>query len=149
MKAISIFLTAILFLAASLVIACTGGRKSSESLLTGSYIMKTIERNVDETLSMTDAGRDTTFNSLFRALSYMPDNTEWNFADNSVLIVTKTGNDDFKPDTVVYKISSKGDTLLIMSADFVEKFPLKKLDADHFELDLGDPTVSYQLIRKP
>ena len=149
MKAKSIFLTAILFLTASFFIACTGGRKASESLLSGRYIMKAIERNVDETFSMTEAGRDTTFNSLFRALTYLPDNTEWNFADNSVLIVCKTGNDYFKPDTVVYKISSKGDTLLIMSADYVEKFPLKKLDADRFELDFGDPTVSYQLIRKP
>lgn len=149
MKAISIFLTAILFLAASFITACSGGKKASESILSGRFTMKVSGRNVDETSSMTEAGRDTTFNSLFRALSYMPDNTEWNFADNSVLIVTKTGNDDFKPDTVVYRISGKGDTLFIMSADFVEKFPVKKLDNDRFELDFGNPAVSYQLIRKP
>lgn len=149
MKAKSILSVAFFYPAVFFIISCSGGNKVNESILSGRFIMKVYERKVDETSSMTEAGRDTTFNSLFRELSYIPDNTEWNFADNSVLIVSKKGNDDIKPDTVVYKISSKGDTLLIMSADYVEKFPLKKLDSDRFELDFGDPTVSYQLIRKP
>jgi len=111
--------------------------------------MKVAERNVDETFSMKKAGRDTTFNSLFRALSYIPDNTEWNFADDSVLIISKTDNIDYMADTVAYKISRNSDTLLILSDDFVEKFPVRRMDANRFELDFGDPAFSYQLIRKP
>jgi hypothetical protein len=53
------------------------------------------------------------------------------------------------PDTVAYKISRNSDTLLILSDDFVEKFPVRRMDANRFELDFGDPAFSYQLIRKP
>lgn len=148
MKAISILTTAILLSAAFTVIACTGGRKADDSILSGRFTLKVIERSGDETSATAEAEKDTTFNSLFRALKYIPDNTEWDFTDNSVLIVSKKDNGDSEADTVGYKISSKGDSLLILSEDFVEKFALKKIDANRFELDLGDPTVSYQLIRK-
>lgn len=143
------FLTSIILPVVLVIISCSGASKSGESILSGRFIMKVAERNVDETFSMKKAGRDTTFNSLTRALSYIPDNTEWNFADDSVLIISKTDNIDYMPDTVAYKISRNSDTLLILSDDFVEKFPVRRMDANRFELDFGDPAFSYQLIRKP
>lgn len=149
MKTIRIILTAMLLTAGLYIVACTSGRKASDSILSGRFIMQVIERDVDDTVLITEAESDTTFNSFFRALNYIPDNTEWDFTDDSVLIVSKADNDNYEPDTVVYKISRKGDSLLILSGDFVEKFSLRKIDANRVELDFGDPSFSYQLIRVP
>jgi len=78
-------------------------------------------------------------------MTYISDNSEWNFVNDSVLIVRKLNDQTYKPDTLVYKISQNTDTLILFSKDVVEKYPLKILSASWFELDFGDLTVSYQL----
>jgi hypothetical protein len=78
-------------------------------------------------------------------MTYIPDNSEWNFVNDSLLIVRNLNNQTDKPDTLVYKISQKGDSLLVFSKNEVDKFPLKMLSAERFELDFGDEAFSYQL----
>ncbi len=148
MKTINSSFIQVLLFAACLIVSCTNGKKNNESNLSGSFIMSVIEKDKNQTGAKAEAKSDTTFNSLFRAMTYIPDNSEWNFVNDSLLIVRNLNNQTNKPDTLVYKISQKGDTLLVFSKNEVDKFPLKMLSAERFELDFGDQTVTYQLNRK-
>ena len=145
MKTNKTFFNGLVLLALLSIVSCNTNKNSEPLKLSGKWIMTVTEVNNQNSIDNSIFKTDTTFNSLFRGLKYISDNSEWNFVNDSVLIVRNQNDQTFKPDTLVYRISQKGDTLMVFSNDGVEKFPLKMLSATRFELDFGDQTVSYQL----
>jgi len=149
MKTNKTFFNGLALLALLSIVSCNTNKNSERLKLSGKWIMTVTEINNQNSIDNSITKSDTTFNSLFRAMTYIPDNSEWNFVNDSLLILSKLNDQTYKPDTLVYKISRKGDTLMLFSKSEVEKFPLKILSADRFELDFGDQTVLYQLNKKP
>ncbi|HAQ37821.1 MAG TPA: hypothetical protein DCQ58_04870, partial [Saprospirales bacterium] len=142
------FFNGLVLLSLLSIVSCNTNKNSEPLKLSGKWIMTVTEVNNQNSIDNSIFKTDTTFNSLFRGLTYIPQNSEWSFVNDSVLIVRTQNNQTYKPDTLVYKISQKGDTLKVFSKDGVEKFPIKALSANRFELDFGDQTVTYQLNRK-
>lgn len=149
MKTINNSFIQVLLFAFCFILSCTNGKKNNEPVLSGRFIMSVVEKDKNGTAKKAEAKSDTTFNSLFRAMTYIPDNNELNFVNDSILIVRNLNIQTQKPDTLVYKISQKGDTLQVFSKDWIEKFPLKILSANRFELDFGDQAVLCQLNKNP
>lgn len=145
MKANKNFFTGLFLLTIVTILSCNSNNYSEAFRLQGKWLMKVTERGNQNSTFNSITNADTTFNSLFQGMTYIPDNSEWNFVNDSVLIVRKLNDHTYKPDTLVYKISQNTDTLILFSKDVVEKYPLKILSASWFELDFGDLTVSYQL----
>ena len=149
MKTNKTFFNGLALLALLSIVSCNTNKNSEPLKLSGKWIMTVTEINNQNSIDNSITKSDTTFNSLFRGISYIPDNSEWNFVNDSVLIVRNLKDQTNKPDTLVYKISLKGDTLMLFSKDGVEKYPLKMLSAERVELDFGDEAFSYQLNKKP
>lgn len=135
-----------LFLSALVAIFSCNSKNNSETFkLHGKWLMTVTERSIFNS----NLNADTSLNSLFRGISYIPDNSEWYFVNDSILIVCKLNNNTYKPDTLVYKLCQYGDTLMIASKEVVKKYAIHRMDANRFELSFGDRTVSYQLNKKP
>ncbi|MFN8256482.1 MAG: hypothetical protein U0W24_12370 [Bacteroidales bacterium] len=149
MKTINISFTQVFLFAACFILSCTGNNKNNESIFSGRFILSVIEKDKNGTATKAKLKSDTTFNSLNRGMAYIPDSSEWNFVNDSVLFLSKLNDLTYKPDTLVYKISRKCDTLMVFSKNEAEKFPLKKLFDDRLELDFGDQNFLCQLNKKP
>lgn len=149
MKANKNFFTSLFLLTIVTFLSCNNYNNPKTLKLSGKWIMTVTEINNQNSTANSITKTDTTFNSLFRAMTYIPDNSEWSFVNDSVLIIRNLNKQTYKPDTLVYKVSQKGDTLILFSNDEVENYPIKMQSAKRFELDFGDQTVLYQLNKKP
>lgn len=133
----------IISLTALIIFSCI--RTNTKNLdLVGVWVMTVTELNQHETIN----NSDTTFNSLYSGLKYIPNSSEWNFINDSALVVSKTIDSADKPDTVIYKINHSGDSLIIISQMEELKYPLKIVNPNQIELDMGDKTVTYNLTKK-
>ncbi len=148
MKTNKTFFNGLLLLVLLSIVSCNNNKNSEPLKLSGKWIMTVTEINNQNSIDSSISKTDTTFNSLFRGISYIPDNSEWNFVNDSVLIVSKLNNTMYKPDTLAYKISLNTNTLTLFSGDNTETYPMKILSVKQLELDFGDRDVTYMLNRE-
>lgn len=148
MKTNNIFFNGLVLMALLSIVSCNTNKNSEPLKLSGKWIMIVTEINNRNSIDNSISKTDKTFNSLFRGLTNIPDKSEWNFVNDSVLIVSKLNNITYKPDTLTYKISLKSNTLTLFSGDDTETYPIKIFSVNQLELDFGEKDVSYVLNRK-
>jgi hypothetical protein len=144
MKTKSRFFTGIVLFAIFSFFSCNRSNNTQSLELVGIWVMTVTENNQEES----SVKSDTTFNSLFNGLKYIPNNSEWNFINDSVMILSRLNDSVYKPDTVFYKINYSGNSLIILSENDELNYPIRILDPNQIELGLGDKTVTCKLTKK-
>lgn len=125
-------------------LSCNRSQESQDLKFAGIWTLTVSEKNLPKSETEGEIKTDTTFKSLFRGLEYIPDNSEWNFTNDSMLII-KTNYKPAEPDTVSYRINASGDYLMIESKQDMKKLKILTHKPDRIVLDPEDGNVIYTL----
>ena len=126
-------------------LSCNRSQESQDLKFAGIWTLTVSEKNLPKSETEGEIKTDTTFKSLFRGLEYIPDNSEWNFTNDSVLIVSIINNSNAEPETVIYRIYASGNYLMIGSNQNIMKFKILNHDAARIVLEPEDGNVIYTL----
>ena len=128
-----------------LSLSCKRSQESQILKFKGILTLTVSEKNLPKSETESEITTDTTFKSLFRGLEYIPDNSEWNFTNDSVLIVSGITNNNAVSDTVIYRINASGNYLLIGSNLDILKFKILTHEPERIVLEPEDGNVIYTL----
>lgn len=128
-----------------LSLSCKRSLESQDLKFTGIWTLTVSEKKLPKLETESEIKTDTTFKSLFRGLEYIPDNSEWNFTNDSVLIVSKINNNNTEPETVKYRINPSGDYLIIESKQDMMKLKILTHEPERIVLEPEEGNVIYAL----
>ena len=126
-------------------LSCKRSQESQDLKFAGIWTLTVSEKNLPNSATESEIKTDTTFKSLFRGLEYIPDNSEWNFTNDSVLIVSNINNINAEYETVKYRLNPSGDYLIIESKQDIMKIKILNHEPERIVLEPEDGNVIYTL----
>lgn len=134
---------ALLFIAIFLFINCTRLPKDQKIFLLGQW---KLSNALKDSFSKRELYEDSLTNKELTTLCFI---SNWNFYNDSVLILVFDSTMEWPPDTVNYKISRWGDSLTITDKLInTQRYKIVKYMNDGIKLDIAGNGEFYNLKRK-
>ncbi len=136
MKHLNIIL--IVFITLISIISCKNNQKVDNAYLKGNWKLTISMGNSLNTDEMKKINADSGFHAGLNILGFIPENSKWNFVNDSILIITFQSDVELPPDTINYYLNKNRDSIFISDKTNNESYKLSKYLFNQIKLDLSN-----------
>ena len=118
---------------------CKNNQKIDKAYLNGVWKLTISAGNSLDTDEVKKLHADSGFVAGLNILGFVPENSYWNFVNDSTLILSFDNDMHLPPDTAIYHLNKSGDSLIVSDkSSKLEKYKFSKYFANQIKLDLSD-----------
>jgi hypothetical protein len=118
--------------------SCKNNHQVDNAYLKGNWKLTISMGNSLNTDDMKKINADSGFHAGLNILGFIPENSKWNFVNDSILIITFQSDVELPQDTINYHLNRNRDSIFISDKTNNESYKLSKYLFNQIKLDLSN-----------